>query len=95
MEEIAVNLPHTTWCRAYSNWQPPYEDCTCGAEGAVFEPGDWIMYRLPHSSAKYMGAVLATNADGVYLHSMADDLPGATFIVRWPQIIEVRKRSTK
>lgn len=23
---------HTLACPAYSNYQPPYEDCTCGAE---------------------------------------------------------------
>lgn len=23
---------HKTSCRAYSNYQPPYEECTCGAE---------------------------------------------------------------
>jgi hypothetical protein len=29
---------HKRTCRAYGNYQPPYEDCTCGAEGAPVAP---------------------------------------------------------
>jgi hypothetical protein len=39
--EAATPAPrHTTACRAYSNYQPPYEDCTCGAEAAPVERPD-------------------------------------------------------
>ncbi len=38
---------HTIACRAYGNYQPPYEDCTCGADS-------WFVFDRQPNEAWYL-----------------------------------------